>query len=64
MQIAGSTSVGFRLETERSLADSDGVIAVMMVIFLIGVIVDAVFFGKAERAIRRRYGLLEESTLA
>lgn len=64
VQIAGSTSLGFRLETERSLADSDGVIAVMMVIFVIGVLVDVAFFGKAERTIRRRYGLLEESTLA
>jgi len=64
VQVVGSKSLGFRLDTERSLADADGVIAVMMVIFVIGVIVDAVFFGKAERAIRRRYGLLEESTLA
>jgi hypothetical protein len=35
-----------------------------MVIFVIGVVVDAVFFGKAERAIRRRYGLLEEGAAA
>jgi NitT/TauT family transport system permease protein len=64
VQIAGTTSLGFRLDTERSLASADGVIAVMIVIFVIGVVVDAVLFGKAERAIRRRYGLLEESTLA
>jgi NitT/TauT family transport system permease protein len=64
VQVAGTTSLGFRLETERSFADADGVIAVMMVIFVIGVVVDAVFFGKAERAIRRRYGLLEEGAAA
>ena len=62
VQIAGTNSLGFRLEQERSFADADGVIAVMMVIFLIGVLVDAVFFAKVERAIRRRYGLLDEAT--
>jgi NitT/TauT family transport system permease protein len=60
VQVAGTTSLGFRLETERSFADADGIMAVMMVIFVIGVLVDAVFFGTAERAIRRRYGLVDQ----
>lgn len=64
VQVAGTQSLGFRLEQERTFADSDGVIAVMMVIFVIGVLVDAVFFTKVERAVRRRYGLLEEATPA
>ena len=48
-----------RLEVERSFSDADGVIAVMMVIFLMGVVVDAMAF-EIERAIRRRYGLIDE----
>jgi NitT/TauT family transport system permease protein len=62
VQVAGTKSLGFTLEQERAFADSDGVIAVMMVIFVIGVIVDAVFFAKIERAVRRRYGLLDAAT--
>jgi sulfonate transport system permease protein len=62
--IPGTQSLGFRLETERSLSDADGVIAVMMVIFLIGVAVDALFFGTIERRIRRRYGLVDEALAA
>ena len=38
-----------------------GVIAVMIVILVIGVLVDSLVFGKAERWIRRRYGLVDES---
>lgn len=62
--IPGSQSLGYRLEIERTNADADGVIAVMMVIFLIGVVVDALAFGKVERAIRRRYGLIDEGLAA
>ncbi len=62
--IPGQRSLGFLLENERSLADADGVIAVMMVIFVIGVVVDALFFGTVERRIRRRYGLVDEGLAA
>ena len=31
----------------------------MIVIFIIGVLVDAVFFGNIVRVIRRRYGLID-----
>ena len=62
--IPGTQSLGYRLEVERSLNDSKGVIAVMMVIFVIGVVVDALVFGKADRAIRRRYGLIDEALAA
>ena len=33
--------------------------ATMVVIFVIGVLVDSLVFGKAERAIRKRYGLID-----
>ena len=64
MLIPGTQSLGYRLEVERGLADADGVIAVMMVIFVIGVVVDALFFGTIERVIRRRYGLVDEGLAA
>jgi hypothetical protein len=31
----------------------------MIVIFIIGVVVDAVFFGSAVRWVRKRYGLID-----
>jgi NitT/TauT family transport system permease protein len=62
--IPGTFSLGYRLELERGLNNTEGVIAIMMVIFVIGVIVDGVFFGTIEKQIRRRYGLVDESTSA
>jgi NitT/TauT family transport system permease protein len=62
--IPGTFSLGYRLELERGLNDSDGVIAIMMVIFVIGVVVDALFFGTIEKQIRRRYGFVDEGTAA
>jgi NitT/TauT family transport system permease protein len=52
-------SVGSQLNINRGLSNSSGVIAWMIVILIIGVVVDALLFGTAERAIRRRRGLLE-----
>ncbi len=33
-----------------------------LVILIIGILVDALLFGKLDQAIRRRWGLLEEAT--
>ncbi len=52
-------SVGSQLNINRGLSNSSGVIAWMIVILVIGVVVDALLFGTAERTIRRRRGLLE-----
>ena len=52
-------SVGSQLNINRGLSNSSGVLAWMIVILVIGVVVDALLFGTAERAIRRRRGLLE-----
>jgi NitT/TauT family transport system permease protein len=57
--IPGQFSLGQQLDANRQLADSAGVIAVMIVILIIGILVDALLFGTAERAIRRRYGLVD-----
>ena len=53
------TLLGQQLDANRQLNDSAGVIAVMIVILIIGILVDALLFGTAERKIRRRYGLVD-----
>jgi NitT/TauT family transport system permease protein len=60
--IAGKYSLGQQLDANRQLADSAGVIAVMIVILVIGILIDSLMFGTAERAIRRRYGLVDTAT--
>jgi NitT/TauT family transport system permease protein len=57
----GRTSLGQLLDANRTFGDIPGMIAVMIVIFAIGVLVDSLVFGRAERWIRRRYGLVDES---
>jgi NitT/TauT family transport system permease protein len=52
----GTKSIGFLLQENRNLRDHEGLLAMMLVILLIGIVVDALFFGTAERAIRRRWG--------
>jgi NitT/TauT family transport system permease protein len=59
VQIPGTFSLGQRLQFEREFADSAGLIAVMIVILVIGILIDALLFGTAERRIRRRYGLVD-----
>jgi NitT/TauT family transport system permease protein len=57
--IANSRSIGERLENSRQLSDSPTLIAYMLVILVIGIVLDALVFGAAERAVQRRWGLLE-----
>ena len=59
--IAGRPSLGQQLQTARDLADAPFLYSCMLMIFLIGVLVDAVVFGVAERRIRRRYGLVDRA---
>jgi NitT/TauT family transport system permease protein len=56
--IASKTSIGAQLQYARELADAPRLMTIMIVIFVIGVVVDAVF-ERADRAIRSRWGLLE-----
>lgn len=53
-------SVGFLLQQYRNLADAADLIAVMIVILVIGIVVDAVLFGSLDRWVRRRHGLIED----
>jgi NitT/TauT family transport system permease protein len=59
VQIPGNTSLGERLEFARQFSDAPSLIAVMIVILVIGILVDELVFGTAERTIRRRYGLID-----
>ena len=54
--ISNQASLGQQLEVAREFADAQQLLALMIVIFIIGVSVD-LGFGFADRAIRRRWGL-------
>jgi NitT/TauT family transport system permease protein len=62
--IAHANSLGVRLETARQNFDNEGLMATMVVIFVIGVVIDALVFGKLESAVRRRYGLVDAAAEA
>jgi NitT/TauT family transport system permease protein len=55
--IAGTQTIGTRLQFAREFSDADGLIATMIVIFVIGVLVDSVFTSIERRVLVRR-GLL------
>lgn len=56
--IPGTQSLGTRLQFAREFSDATGLVATMVVILVIGVLVDAVVFGRLERTVLRRRGLL------
>jgi NitT/TauT family transport system permease protein len=60
--IPGTRSLGVELNNSFQLSDAKGVLAAMVVIFTVGVVMDGLLFGTVDRAIRRRYGLIDEST--
>jgi NitT/TauT family transport system permease protein len=57
--IASRPSLGVRLQFARQLSDAEGLLAAMIAILVIGIIVDAVAFGRLEHMIRSRWGLIE-----
>jgi NitT/TauT family transport system permease protein len=59
VMIAGKESLGRDLDTARQFNDYPALYATMIVILVIGILVDSLFFGKIERTIRRRYGLVD-----
>jgi NitT/TauT family transport system permease protein len=58
--IASTTSIGVQLTYARELSNAPRVLSVMIVILVLGLLVDALF-GAADRAIRRRWGILDRS---
>jgi NitT/TauT family transport system permease protein len=52
-------SLGQRLQFARDLSDAEQMLALMVVVFVVGVVIDSVF-GAADRGIRRRWGLARD----
>lgn len=52
-------SLGQRLQFARDLSDAEQMLALMVVVFVVGVVIDSVF-GMVDRSIRRRWGLLRD----
>jgi NitT/TauT family transport system permease protein len=50
------TSIGQQLQSARALPDTQQLLVLMIVIFVIGVVIDSLF-GALDRAIRQRWGL-------
>lgn len=57
--VENKPSIGQQLQFSRDLNDGAGLLASMIVILAIGIVVDSLVFGVAERSIRRRWGLVE-----
>jgi NitT/TauT family transport system permease protein len=55
--IGTQPSIGVQLSQSRELVDAPWMLAMMLVILILGILVDAVFFGNLERFVRRRWGL-------
>jgi NitT/TauT family transport system permease protein len=54
---ANQTSIGQQLQSARNLSDTRQLVALMIVIFVIGVLIDGLF-GALDRSIGQRWGLL------
>lgn len=59
--ILGKQSIGVQMQVARDLADSAGLLASMVVILVIGILVDSLVFSTADKAIRRRHGLVDRA---
>ena len=57
--LLGRPALGQELQGARDLNNYPMMYSVMVMIFIIGIVVDALVFGTAERWIRRRYGLMD-----
>ncbi|MEH1168031.1 ABC transporter permease [Micromonospora sp. CPCC 205539] len=58
--IASRTSIGAQLTYARDFSDAERLMAIMIVILVVGIAVDAAF-GAADKAIRRRWGVLDQA---
>lgn len=57
--VANTSSIGVLLENAQNLSDMPSAISIMIVILAIGIVVDALF-SMLDRAVRRRWGLLND----
>jgi NitT/TauT family transport system permease protein len=60
--IPGAFSLGQQLQFSQEFSRYEFMYATMIVILVIGVIIDSLFFGTSERWIRKRYGFVDEAT--
>ncbi|MEU7974985.1 ABC transporter permease [Micromonospora sp. NPDC049089] len=58
--IAARTSIGAQLTYARDFSDAERLMAIMIVILVVGLLVDTAF-GAADKAIRRRWGVLDQA---
>ena len=58
---SGHSSIGATLNNARDNFDGVHIMSTMILIFVIGLIIDAAFFGSIDRFVRRRHGLLQPS---
>ncbi|WP_444948824.1 ABC transporter permease [Micromonospora ureilytica] len=58
--IASRTSIGAQLTYARDFSDAERLMAIMIVILVVGLLVDTAF-GAADKAIRRRWGVLDQA---
>ena len=61
--ITSRPSIGYKLQVARDLSDAESLLATMIVILFIGIVVDSLVFGRLERTIRRRWGLIDSATM-
>jgi NitT/TauT family transport system permease protein len=59
--VAGSIGIGTKLDDAYSQQFFQVMMAYMIVILLVGIVIDALF-ARADRAVRRRWGLLVHSS--
>jgi NitT/TauT family transport system permease protein len=59
--VANRPSIGDQLQFAREFSRADQMLSLMIVILVIGLVVDT-FFGRADMTIRRRRGLIDQST--
>ena len=57
--LGGRLGIGQLLNGAQVQADYVGVFEAMIVVLIIGILIDSLVFGTADRAIRRRYGLID-----
>lgn len=64
VRIPGALSLGEQLDQASQASNASALLAVTIVILVIGTTIDALVFSTAERAIHRRYGLIDATTAA
>lgn len=55
--VKGHQSIGVLMQTSRDLNDTIGLLAAMVLILVVGIVVDALVFGRLEQVVKRRWGL-------